>query len=490
MSEGTTSADSRLALPFRISSATGAAAVAILLFALVIRIFGAHGELWFDELWSLTLIDEVRARHDLFWGLAIDNNHYLNTLYLYLVGADAPVLVQRALSILLGTASVAVAGLAMRRSGTAGILGAMAIFAISYPMVNYGSEARGYAGLILMTLLALLLTESATAGSKSDRRKLGLVNVLGVLFQPIMLGGIAGLMAWSAWINRPSGRPNTRAILDCIGATARTFSWTVRLLIPVAAIIAFSVLHAGGYRIAGSVPFTVAGFVSGYGGTLHLLLGLPDAVPAWVALVIGAATAAAGWYLLRRRAPQHAALYLIFLIGLPLVMFLARLPNPHFPRYYLAAGIVFVLLLADLFAAAWTRGGAMRLFAAVAIAAVAIGNGMGVSRLLQDGRDRSASVMQLVGGDGPVLVTTDQDARNKPIIEFFARRLNLPITHVPTRELCARDPEWLLSSSVDSEMPEALDTSSVGCKKIFKKVASFPQWGLSGLPWTVYRAVR
>jgi hypothetical protein len=162
LSEGTASAGSRFALPFRISASTGAAAAAILLLALILRILGARGELWLDELWSLKLIDEVKARHDLFWGLAVDNNHYLNTLYLYLVGADAPVLVQRGLSIALGTATVAVAGLAMRRSGAAGMLGAMVLFAVSYPMVNYGSEARGYAGLILMTLLALMLTESAT----------------------------------------------------------------------------------------------------------------------------------------------------------------------------------------------------------------------------------------------------------------------------------------------------------------------------------------
>jgi hypothetical protein len=490
LSEGTTSADSRLALPFRISTATAAAAVTILLLALAVRIFGARGELWLDELWSLKLIDEMQARHDLLWGLALDNNHYLNTLYLYLVGADAPVLAQRGLSILLGTATVAVAGFALRRSGAAGMLGAMVLFAVSYPMVNYGSEARGYAGLVLMTLLAILLTESATAGSNGDRRKLGLVNALGVLFQPIMLGAIAGLMAWSTWIKRPSGRPGASAILGSVGATAKTFSWTVRLLIPVAAIIAFAVLHAGGYRIAGSVPFTVGGFVTGYGGTLHLLLGLPDAVPHWVALVIGIAIAAAGWHLLRRRAPHHAALYLIFLVGLPLAMFLARLPNPHFPRYYLPSAVVFLLLLSDLFAASWNRGGAVRLLGIALIAAIAIGNGADAWRLLRDGRDQSAAVVRLVGESGPVLVTTDQDARNQPIIEFFAERFNLPITYVPTHELCARDPEWLLSSSVAGKMPEALNTSTVGCQKIFRKVASFPQWGLSGLPWTVYRAAR
>jgi ribose 5-phosphate isomerase A len=34
----------------------------------------------------------VKSRHDILWGLAVDNNHYINTLYLWIVGAGAPVL--------------------------------------------------------------------------------------------------------------------------------------------------------------------------------------------------------------------------------------------------------------------------------------------------------------------------------------------------------------------------------------------------------------
>jgi hypothetical protein len=303
-----------------------------------------------------------------------------------------------------------------------------------------------------------------------------------------MLGGIVGTMAWSAWMSRPSGKPSWSAIRRIITATEAAFSWTVRLLIPVAAIITFSVLHAEGYRIAGTEPFTAAGFASGYGGMLHLLLGLPDGVPDWVALPIGAVFCAAGLYLARRRDPNLAALYLIFLVVLPLAMFVARLPNIHFPRYYLAPAVVFLLLLADLFGIAWSRGGAARLLGVILLLGIAAGNLADVSRLLRDGRDRSAAVMRMIAGAGPVLVTSDQDVRNRPIVEFFAARFNLPLTYVPTREICARQPQWLLSSSVDAEMPEALDTSTVGCPKVFRKQAAFPQWGLSGLPWTVYRA--
>ncbi len=485
---------SRPALPFRVSWAVGLAAGAILVLALVLRILGARGELWLDELWSFRLIDEVKARHDLLWGLAVDNNHYLNTLYLYLVGADAPVLVQRGLSILLGTITVAAAGLAVRSATAVGPLAAMALFAVSYPMVNYGSEARGYAGLILMTLLAFLLVERAAAGSTSARRRLGLVNLLGVAFQPIMLGGIVGEIAWAAWMRLPAGKLTPRGVLGTIGPTARTFSWTVRLLIPFVAIIAFAVLHAEGYRIAGTIPFTVQGFVEGYGGLLLLLLGLPEAVPAWLALILAAAAMGAAGALLFKTDRTRLALYLIFLVGLPLAMFVVRLPNIHFPRYYLASGIVFILLLSEIFAWAWQRGGVLRAVASALLLAILAGNGAEDARLIQDGRDQTAAVMQMVNqsasGSGPVLITSDQDQRHKPIVEFFSRRLNMQLTYVPTAEICAKQPEWLISSSINDEMPEAFDTSVVGCKKVYIKQASFPHWGLSGLPWVVYRAAK
>jgi len=369
----------------------------------------------------------------------------------------------------------------------------MVIFTLSYPLVNYGSEARGYAGLICAILLAILLTERVAVAPPADPKRkltiwLGVVCTAGALFQPIMLSAICGLMAWTAWINRPAGTITARGAFASVSVALARFTWTARFLIPFAAIIAIGVIHADGYRIAGSVPFTAPGFVIGYGGLLHLLLGLPDAVPAWVALAIAAVALGLVFLLTRPRDDRRLSLYFIFLLGIPLAMFVVRLPNIQFPRYYLASGIVFLLLLADLFAWAWRRGLAARLAGIAALAAVMVGNGFEVAWLLENGRDQSAAAMQLIGQSGPARVASDQDVRNRPVVEFMAEFLKLPITYVPATEICAQQPEWLLSSWPVADQPEAVDTSTIGCKKIFVKQASFPQWGLSGLPWTVYRA--
>jgi len=184
-------------------------------------------------------------------------------------------------------------------------------------------------------------------------------------------------------------------------------------------------------------------------------------------------------------------LALIFLVGLPLAMFVARLPNIHFPRYYLASGSVFLLLLADLFGLAWSRGGISRVVALAAL--IAIGNASVIddSRLFADGRDHTAAVMQTMAADGPALVTGDQDVRHGPVVGYFAHRLRLPITYVNSTEICAQDPQWLVSNAPHEEMPDTLDTAPVsGCHRIFKRVAYFPQWGLSGLAWNLYRRAK
>lgn len=65
------------------------------LIGLTLRILGARGDLWLDEIWTLKLLEHVGSPGEIFWNLAHDNNHPLNSLYLYFVGADASALAQR-----------------------------------------------------------------------------------------------------------------------------------------------------------------------------------------------------------------------------------------------------------------------------------------------------------------------------------------------------------------------------------------------------------
>lgn len=84
---------------------TMAALIGLSGLALILRLAAAQGELWLDEIWSLTLISGLQRWWDVFWRISHDNNHFLNSAWLLIAGPEASVLTRRAFSIALGVAS-------------------------------------------------------------------------------------------------------------------------------------------------------------------------------------------------------------------------------------------------------------------------------------------------------------------------------------------------------------------------------------------------
>jgi len=49
--------------------------VVITLVGFLLRVLAARGELWLDEIWSLTLLEEISSWHEVFWKIPNVNNH-------------------------------------------------------------------------------------------------------------------------------------------------------------------------------------------------------------------------------------------------------------------------------------------------------------------------------------------------------------------------------------------------------------------------------
>ena len=74
-------------------------------------------------------------------------------------GPDATAFAYRLPSIISGIGMVVLAAIiGRRRNPREGLIGA-ALVAVSYPMVNYAAEARGYAPMLLAALAAYALLE-------------------------------------------------------------------------------------------------------------------------------------------------------------------------------------------------------------------------------------------------------------------------------------------------------------------------------------------
>jgi hypothetical protein len=76
----------------------------------IVRVFAAHNDLWFDEVWTFQLLRErVRSFDDVFTNLKHSNNHHLCSLWMWFVGQDASALVYRLPSVLTSIGTVVLA---------------------------------------------------------------------------------------------------------------------------------------------------------------------------------------------------------------------------------------------------------------------------------------------------------------------------------------------------------------------------------------------
>lgn len=316
----------------------------IALAGLALRIAAARGGLWTDEAWSVVYAAQARDAVGVFLRINHDNNHHLYSLWLQAIGPAASPLLARVPAILAGTLCILVAALlAGRRSRTAGIIAAL-LFALSPAMVVFGSEARGYAMMLLAALLTLLIVADAL----DDRRSRGAsgwlaaLAVFGMFSHMTMAAPVAIATLWYYLERRtelgPSGAlwPTLRLMGPALVATAGVvlFVFTAAALSPT------------GMRLGGYEPFSAAHFAAALNDLGLWSIGLGTPWPWLVPLVLGVAALAIAvarphWL------GSRARLYALLIVAVPLGAGLVQAGNTSFARYYLASAVGLLLLVAD-----------------------------------------------------------------------------------------------------------------------------------------------
>ncbi len=185
-------------------------AAGLILIGASLRVIASQDGFWFDEVWSLvTFAAPCQSPLDVF-RRAHDNNHYLVTLWMYLVGEQDSWFVYRLPSLLAGVATIVLAGLAGNRFGRIAGLTSLLLTAFSLVLITYSSEARGYALAGMFALGGWLALDRYL-----DRRDLASNLVfcstaaLGMLAHVTYLFFIAGAAAWwcaTGWQERWSAR--------------------------------------------------------------------------------------------------------------------------------------------------------------------------------------------------------------------------------------------------------------------------------------------
>ena len=335
---------------------------AIALAGLVLRVVAARGGLWTDEAWSVIYAAQARNPIGVFLRINHDNNHHLYSLWLQAIGPTAPPLLARAPAILAGSLCVVVAALlAGRRSRVAGIVAAL-LFAFTPSLVAFGSEARGYAMMLLATLLMLLLASGAL-----DRRPvrgirwwLAGLAFLGMLSHMTMAASVAIVTLW-VYLERRSAAGPEKALSSAVKLMGPS-------LIATAGVVVFvftaAALSATGMRLGGYTPFSPRGYIAALDDLALWTAGFSTPLPWLTPLLV-----AFGAIAIAVRPPEwlgsRARLYALLILTVPAGLALVRAGNTSFARYYLASAIGLLLFVSEWIARGLSRRGSIRAAAAL-----------------------------------------------------------------------------------------------------------------------------
>ncbi len=461
----------------------------ILLTAAALRLGAAGGDLWIDEIWSLDNIALARAQADGSDWLALffhDNTHAVNTFYLALVGPDAGPFAYRALSVFTGLAAVAVAAaIGWRRSPLEGLIAA-AMLAVSYPLVHYSGEARGYAPMLLAAVASFALLETILkAPSPADHRgRAGAfvaVTLLGMASQLTFLFVLAGLGLWAAMVLFRRRQPMVRTLAQlCVlfGLQAIT--------ITLYGAVAWNNLVIGGGAFVPALDAAVE--------LAELTFGIDPAARGSAAAALALGLGVAVWWL-RRGGETVWVFFAVVVLAIPLGLVFADPVLGMTPRYFIACAPFALIASGRGISALLTGNRWTRAVAGGLLAVFFIGNGLLLGNFFEAGRGQYAAAVAFIAAQNksatPARTAGYHPFSVKTVLGYHARRQGLAgaVRYVDPEENARAPAKWFIDGHFKDRSPavEISRPSGKGTLTPYKLKAVFPHWGLSGDTWAVYR---
>ena len=470
-----------------VTGASWAPAAAALLLGVALRVAMGFESFWLDEAWSWAIAEEADSAWQVLTGFRHDNNHRLNTLYLYAVGDAATAahwIVLRLPALAAGCLSLVFLGLVAREWGRVAMLQALVLASISFPLISASAQARGYALAIGASLAYVWVTRRAqsagSAGGDAARIvALAALAAVGLLAHPTFVYPLAGAAAATAVDTVRGGAGPGQAVLR----SARLHGLPLALSLALFAAFYADVAIGGGPLYERWVTVRQAAAQT---------LGFPRRGPlTWVAGAIVLVLSAQGLRTLWRRGERGwVAFFAVTLAVAPAAVILVSDPQLLYARYLLTAFPWFYVLAAIGLSALWTEP-AGRVVAAAVVAAIAISNGQHTLRVLAEGRNDYLETLRFIDrrSDGDrVFIGSDHDFRNGTLLRFYAPRVpsRRPFVYVASDRWPPGGPEWYLRHDWKAgHDPERFHEPVPGLR--YERVESFEHGPGDGFQWFVYR---
>ncbi|MCB0331054.1 MAG: hypothetical protein KDD70_15390, partial [Bdellovibrionales bacterium] len=297
------------------------------------RIVGILEPLWLDEIWTILAVERLASWHEIFTVYRIDNNHPLQSLWVFFVRSfDNPVL-YRVFSALCSLGFLAVATLDCR-SGKREALYFLFLSATSYVLTLYGTEVRGYGPMICACYFSFL-----TARRLRDRFSWGylllfaLSSIVALLAHFSAVTFIAALFLWMF------GRLSLVQFGGALFAPA------------VATALLWSLFHAGNVVAGGDVAarvFASIDLVSVSFGGFELSSGrhLPYSM---LVFLIGIVVLSWGMISTWRQSRADFWFFLSAIFLFPAILIVVAQPDTVYPRYFLPSLLGALIMLSKAF---------------------------------------------------------------------------------------------------------------------------------------------
>ena len=459
-------------------------AIAVASFAVgtALRVFAAHNDLWFDEIWTLQLLRErVHSFGDVFTNAKHSNNHHLCSLWMWLVGQNASALVYRLPSVLASIGTIAVAGLiGLRRSRIEGCI-AVILTSWSYLLIHFGTEARGYSLAIFFALLAwYALQQFEERRSRAWTVAFWSAVVLGFLAHLEFAICFAGLVVWSLWRFTRNRSKWRQAVLDLFAL----------FTVPVVLLLAFYFVAIRGMEVGGGPKYQVTPLLI---KTASYMLGGPaSGAAAGIIALLGVASIYVVLAYLMFERDDRWIFYAVVIVA-PLGLIAILLPVPLSVRYFMVSVAASLVLLSSGYAALLRRGVAGRGIGLTLLAVFVAGNAVNTGNLLRFGRGQYLAALRYMekNSDGrEVVITSDHDFRNSMLVNYYKRYLERPdsmrYANGPTLKEGGAD--WLILHRFD--LTKQVDRVSDSYGNSYQLVTIYRYSDLSGWNWLLYHNLK
>jgi hypothetical protein len=449
--------------------------VLIALCGVTFRVLSGRGDLWLDEAISFLALRE--------WGvggpLAVfdwvhDNNHPLNSLWMYFVGSSGESLLIRLLSLMSGLGSLLLICTWPVAGGFVERVSLTVLWSFSYLLCLYDSEARGYAAMIFFGLLAW--RASLELRGPPRWKLVVLLNISLMLSSLAHVIGIYWFLFIALLVGLQGAAPTKAAIRLLLLAPATLFLgayyWLFIRLLPegsggmrsyLEVLLSAIATGAGGNELSAFAP--QAGLFSLFIVMLYCIL---------LAQAFGA---------LWKSDKNSAGAFLFGILVVPALVLLMFEPRVMYERYLLVPIVLSYFLLSSYLAALWKRSLAARVFVGLLLFAYVAGNAPKLAQLVVYGRGTYSAAFSDILREAPAKpasVAFDQNFRGGVLVELYGEGKGIKL------EPEVSDAEWYILSSQERGFaaPSELDFKAAGR---FLHVKSYPAAPLSGFSWFLYR---